>query len=140
MQLDIVTPERRLRSLKSEEVALPCDVTSVIVPGVEGQFEVLPGHAPFLTILGTGLLTFNTGKKSIELMVSGGFCEVDRDNVTIMCEAAALAEDVEKSSEEQAHTRFQQELASLGPVSADDESFKKNKADVERAATKLLLK
>lgn len=140
MELNIVTPERQLTSVPETSVSLPADVTSVIVPGDEGQFEVLPGHAPFLTILGTGVLTFTTGGKSVDLMVSGGFCEVDRDQVSVMCEEFALPTEVQKADEEAAHTRLQQELASMGPVAADDEGFQKKKAEVERAATKLMLK
>ncbi len=140
MELNIVTPQRQLTRVPETSISLPADVSSVIVPGEEGQFEVLPGHSPFLTMLGTGLLTFTTGGKDVHLMVSKGFCEVDRDKVSVMCEEFALASEVDKAGEEAAHTRLQQELAALGPVSADDESFQQKKAEVERAATKLMLK
>jgi len=139
MQLDIVTPERRLHSLQSEDVHLPCAVDSVAVPGLLGQFEILPGHAPFVTMLGTGLLTFTIKGRKVDLMISGGFCEVDRDRVNILCEQAALKEEVERGHEEDVHTRFQRDLAQLGAVSDSDENYVRLKTEVDRAATKLTL-
>ena len=140
MELNIVTPQRQLTHIPETDISLPADVTSVVVPGEDGQFEVLSGHSPFLATLGTGLLTFSAGGKAVHLMVSKGFCEVDRDTISVMCEEYALATEVEKADEEAAHTRLQQELAALGPVAADDDGFLHKKAQVERAATKLLLK
>jgi F-type H+-transporting ATPase subunit epsilon len=139
VQLDIVTPERRVHSLKSSDVNLPCTVDSVAIPGLLGQFEVLPGHAPFVTMLGTGLLTFHVAGRKVDIMISGGFCEVDRDSVNILCEKAALREEIERSVEEEAHTRFQRDLASLGAVSEDDENYQHLKSEVDQAATKLTL-
>lgn len=139
MILDIVTPERRLKSLSNTDVDLPCEVKRVSVPGKEGLFEVLPGHAPFLTLLGTGILAFETDSRRVELMVSGGFCDVDRDNVTVMCEQAALPEEIDRAVEQGAHTKAQQALAALGPVSATSPDFLRLKAETERAASKLTL-
>lgn len=139
MQLDIVTPERRVHSLTSADVVLPCKVDSVTIPGLMGQFEVLPGHAPFVTMLGTGLLTFQIAGRKVDVMISGGFCEVDRDSVNILCEKAALKDEIERSVEEEAHTRYQRELAALGAVSEDDEGYQHLKSEVDRAATKLTL-
>jgi F-type H+-transporting ATPase subunit epsilon len=137
MQLDIVTPDRRMHSLETEEVRLPADVTRVQIPGKEGQFEVLPGHAPFLALLGTGVLTFETAGKEIHLMVSGGFADVDRDRVTVMCEHAALTEEIEAGDEEKSLADAERRLAEMGAVAAEDEEFTRLRGEAERAAAKL---
>lgn len=130
MQLEIVTPDRRV---------VVEQTTDVIIPAKEGELEVLSGHAPVLAVLGTGVLSFVHQGKSTRLMVSGGFFEVDNERVTLMCEAAALQSDVHKDSENNALREAEQKLLALGPVATDDATFLVRKAEVERAAAKLTL-
>lgn len=139
MLLDIVTPDRRLRSVESTDVRLPVETDDVVLPGIEGEFEVLPGHAPFLTLLGTGILSFKANGKTVRLMVSGGFAEIDREKVTVMCEAAALPEEVEAGAEEKSLAEAERRLAALGAVAFGDPEFKRLRAEAERAASKLRL-
>lgn len=140
MKLDIVTPERRLKSVTNTDIDLPCEVKLVIVPGAEGQFEVLPGHAPVLALLGNGALTFETeAGKRISLEVSGGFCEVDDERVTVMCQAGTLPEEIDLEDERRRHAESTKTLAQMGAVGVDDEEFKRVRAEVERATTKLTL-
>jgi F-type H+-transporting ATPase subunit epsilon len=130
MQLEIVTPDRRV---------VVGETTDVVVPGIEGEFEVLPGHAPFLTVLGTGVLSFTYKGKETRLMVSGGYVEVDGDVVTLMAESAALAEEVVREDANKALYDAEQKLKQLGPVSMEDEGFQQLRAEVDRAAAKLTL-
>jgi len=139
MILDIVTPTRRLHSLESEHLRLPVETERVRVPGNAGEFEILPGHAPYLAKIGTGLLSFDVAGKEILLMVSGGFCDVDRDRVTIMCESAALPEEVETGDAEQELQSAEKGLAELGTVSFDNESYTTLRTEAERATAKLRL-
>lgn len=139
MILDIVTPSRRLHSLATEAVRLPMETARVVVPGQEGEFEVLPGHAPFLTLLGTGLLTFEANGKDVQLMVSGGFCDVDHDRITVMCESAALPEEIEAEREQRSLQDTEKQLSELGAVSSEDEDFQRLRTEAERAASKLRL-
>ena len=132
MHLEIVTPDRRVTVGETEDV---------VVPGVEGEFEVLPGHAAFLSALGTGILSFKAkdAHAPMRLMVSGGFVEVDRDRVTIMCESAALSEEVKREDASKALYDAEQKLKHLGAVSVEDEGFQVLRAEVDRAAAKLTL-
>jgi len=79
LQLNIVTPEKPVASEEVEEVT---------VPGINGEFGVLPQHTTFLTRLGEGPLTYRTGGKETTLRVSGGFCEVCEDRVTVLADQA----------------------------------------------------
>lgn len=139
MLLDIVTPDRRVRSIQNADVRLPLETDDVVLPGINGEFEVLPGHAPFITLLGTGVLAFKAGNQSVRLMVSGGFAEVDRDRVTVMCEAAALPEEVEAGEEEKSLADLERRIQELGSVATADEEFGRLKAEAERAAARLRL-
>jgi len=130
MQLDIVTPDRKV---------VVGETSDVVVPGLEGEFEVLPGHAPFLSLLGTGILSFKQGGRDVRLMVSGGYVEVDSDHVIVLCESAALAEEVSREEANKQLYEAEQKLKSLGPVASEDETFQGLRAEVDRAAAKLTL-
>ena len=139
MILDIVTPARRLKSFESKDVDLPCETKSIILPGKAGQLEILEGHEAMLATLGTGVLDFETGGKRVQVMVSGGFFEIDRDKVTVLCEDAALAEEVHAGDTRDAHNQLQQQLADMGATELEDPEFSRLKAETERAASKLSL-
>jgi len=80
--LEIVTPER---SLVREEV------DEVQVPGAEGYFGVLPGHAPLLAMLKSGELWYRIGSRRETVPIAGGFVEVLPDRVTVLAEVAESA-------------------------------------------------
>ena len=85
LQFDLVSPERLLLS---EEVDM------VTLPGSEGDFGVLPGHAPVLSTLKSGVVEVKgVDEEFSRLFVRGGFAEVNGDKVTVLAEeATALAE------------------------------------------------
>ena len=130
MQLDIVTPDRRVVVGKADDV---------VIPAKEGEIDVLPGHAPFLGMLGTGVLRFVAEGKTHRLMVSGGFIEVENDRVVLMCESASLAAEVSVESEKKSLQDLEKQLASLGASASDDESYLRLKAEVDRSAARLTL-
>ena len=82
LQFELVTPERLVRS---DEVHM------VVVPGVEGEFGVMAGHAPFMTTLKDGeLKVYKTAGASVEtIAVSGGFAEDGDKGLTVLAEAAS---------------------------------------------------
>jgi F-type H+-transporting ATPase subunit epsilon len=126
MKLEIVTPDRLLLSTQSD---------AITVPGIEGQIEVLDGHAPLLSALGTGVLSFvSPDGKGVRLMISGGFCEVDIDHITVLADDAALPEDVDAPDVPKTLEKMQADLRALKPDEAD---FHRLSAEVERAAAKL---
>jgi F-type H+-transporting ATPase subunit epsilon len=96
-RLDVVTPDR---------VVLSEDVVSVVAPGVEGYLGVLPGHAPLVTELGIGALTYRPprGGEST-LAVSGGFMEVARDRTTVLADAAERPEEIDVARAQRARER-----------------------------------
>jgi len=102
LTLEIATPTRLV-------VAEPVD--EVVAPGIEGYFGVLPGHAPFLTTLGVGEVTYRAGRDERHLAVSGGFAEVRNDKVIVLADAAERPDEIDRARAEQARQRAEQRLA-----------------------------
>jgi F-type H+-transporting ATPase subunit epsilon len=105
IQLIVVTPERQL---------LHETVVEVTVPGLDGELGILPGHAPLITELGIGELTYRatTGGQPIPLAILAGFAEVLPDRVTILAETAERATEIDLGRAEAALDRAQKRLAS----------------------------
>jgi F-type H+-transporting ATPase subunit epsilon len=81
LHFELVTPEKLLRSE---------DVHMVVVPGTEGEFGVLAGHAPFMSVVRSGDLTIYSGPNTVagRIHVEGGFAEVNERGLTVLAEAA----------------------------------------------------
>jgi len=81
LQFELVTPERQV---------MAADVHMVVVPGTEGEFGVMAGHAPFMTTLRDGeLAVYRTAGAAPErIIVSGGFAEVGDRGLTVLAERA----------------------------------------------------
>ncbi len=78
-----------------EELIYEGDVTSIRAPGVEGNFEILAGHMPFLTVLEVGEIRIQEGAAPQLLATSGGVFEVLRTGVTVLVETAEWASEID---------------------------------------------
>ena len=83
---ELVSPERLLESSEAD---------MVVVPGSEGDFGVLPGHAPIISTLRPGVIeVYDAGTVRQRIMVTGGFAEVSNDRLTVLVEEAMPLADV----------------------------------------------
>ncbi len=103
LHLEIVTPDK---------LVLSTDVDYIGAPGVDGEFGILSKHISLLSALALGKLYFKQGAKTSWVFVSGGFLEVADNKVSILAEAAELAEDIDKARAEEAQKRASDYLAS----------------------------
>jgi len=112
------------------------DVDIVNAPGYGGDFGVLAHHAPFLSTIKTGLLSYEAGKKREYLMVSGGFCEVSNNKVTFLVESADFGHEIDVERAMRAKERAEKRLAQ---ASAHDESINVVRAEaaLQRALIRL---
>ncbi len=85
-KFELVSPERILVSE---------DVDQVVLPGTEGDFAVLVGHAPFVSTLRPGVLDVTAGATRKRLLVKGGFAEVDPTRLTVLAEQAFDVADLD---------------------------------------------
>lgn len=104
LQFDLVSPEKKLFS---------APVAMVTLPGTEGDFGVLPGHAPFISTMRVGIIdvyeTDNTVSR--RMLVTGGIVEVNPDSCTVLAEEATPLEDVSVESLGVEHTKLTERLA-----------------------------
>jgi F-type H+-transporting ATPase subunit epsilon len=105
IELVVVTPEKQLLRQSAKEVQLP---------GADGYLGILPGHAPLITELGIGELSYHdpSGKESAHLAIIRGFAEVLPDRVTVLAETAEFAEEIDIARAEAAKARAEQRLSS----------------------------
>src|ERR1051325_10362432 len=102
LTLEIVTPDRALVAEQVDEVQ---------VPGSEGYFGVLPGHAPLLSSLQVGELWYRTGQEKHYLAIAFGFVEVLPTRVTVLAQLAERAQDIDVARAEAAKRRAEERLA-----------------------------
>jgi F-type H+-transporting ATPase subunit epsilon len=112
LRLEFVTPERAIVHEYVDEVELPGD---------EGFFGVLPGHAPLLAALKTGPMWYRKGAEKRFAFVAGGFAEVLPDRVAVLAHVAERAEDIDTQRAEAAKRRAEEELARPPVVDFDAE-------------------
>ena len=81
LHFELVTPEKLVRSE---------DVHMVVVPGTEGDFAVLAGHAPFMSVVRSGEIAVHAtaGAAPVRIHVEGGFAEVSEQGLTVLAEQA----------------------------------------------------
>ncbi len=106
MLLEVVTPERQLISETVGEVQLP---------GRDGYLGILPGHAPLLTELGIGVLSYRTAGETHYAIVIRGFAEVLADRVIVLAEVAERAEEIDADRARAALERAEKRLAKPDP-------------------------
>ena len=123
--LEVATPSR---------LVIAEQVDEVVVPGIEGYFGVLPGHAAFLTTLGIGELTYRIGRDEHHAAVAGGFCEVRNDKVIVLADSAERPEEIDRARAESARERAERRLAGR---SESDVDYVRAIAALARALTRL---
>jgi len=102
LSVHIVTAER--------EVYAEEGVDEVVAPGSEGEFTVLPHHAPLLTMIKPGIMRIVKGNEETVTTITGGFLEVRDNRVTILADAAERVEEIDVARAEEARLRAQRSL------------------------------
>ncbi len=125
IELQVVTPEKHVLSE---------NVQSLEMPGKDGYLGILPGHAPLITLLGVGTLTYHKGSETRYLTVIEGFAEVLPDRVIVLAENSERAEEIDVARSRAALERAQAEAAKPGISEGEAE---KTEAEIERATARL---
>jgi len=127
IQLEIVTPQKRLLSQS---------VDTVRAPGEDGSFGVLPGHTPYVVALQPGALTLTTGGRESHYFIGGGFAQVQDDRVIVLAESAESVESIDLARAEAALAEAQRHLKTLRE---EDDRFLQERARVQRATARIAL-
>jgi F-type H+-transporting ATPase subunit epsilon len=125
LTLEIVTPER---------VTFKGVVDEVTIPGTEGEFGVLKGHAPLLSSVEFGELSFIRDHAKTRYAVHSGYAEVSSSRVTVLVESAERADQIDRERAMRARERAEEKLTKL---SKDDSEFERARLALIRAITRL---
>ena len=123
-QLEIVTPSRLLVKDAAEEAQ---------IPGLSGYLGILPGHAPLITELAVGVITYKASGATHTLSVAWGFAEVLQDKVTILAETAERPQEIDVERAQKAKDRAEQRLKSSDP----QVDFTRAEGALQRVETRL---
>lgn len=110
LQVDIVTPEKVVFSGPADEIA---------APGVGGEFDVLPDHALFLSLLRAGIVTVRTKGATKRFVVGRGFAEAGPDRVVLLTDSCEAAEGVDKAAAQKMLEKADGVIADSAPDSEE---------------------
>ena len=128
IDLEIVTPERKLLSVPAREV---------VVPGLQGYFGVLPGHAPFLTKLGIGEISYKDDTGTHYLAAADGFVEVLPTRVTILARLCEPAREIDIERAREAKRRAEETMKQAAKLS--DQDMLMAELSLKKALTRLMV-
>jgi F-type H+-transporting ATPase subunit epsilon len=119
VQFELVSPER---------LVLSAEVDMVVVPGADGDFGVLPGHAPLISNVRPGVISvYNDRVIEARVFVAGGFAEVSNSRLTVLTEDAVVLDEIDRAG---ADARLAAAREAL-----DDATDDRAKAEAEKAVT-----
>ncbi|HXX58425.1 MAG TPA: F0F1 ATP synthase subunit epsilon [Thermodesulfovibrionales bacterium] len=123
LRLDVITPYG---------IIFSDDVDEFTAVGSEGEFGVLPGHAPFVTILRVGMLTYKSGNQTGYIFVNSGYAGVRADRTLILADSAERSEDIDVERAKAALKRAEERLKQAEKI-----DFARATAAVERATIRV---
>lgn len=125
--LNVVTPEKR--------IVINQEIDEVTVPGYRGELNILPGHAPLITTLSTGLLRWKVkGQLEKSAVISWGYCEVGPHGVEILADLAELPEEIDAQDAQKALVDAEKRLLN---ESLDDVTWNALQRDIARHQAEL---
>src|SRR3569832_1257316 len=101
-RFDLVSPEKK---------AFSGEVDQVVVPGVEGDFGVLAGHAPVVAAIRPGILTVITGGLKQKIIVLGGIAEMSDKGLTVLADVATSIDELDRAQFAETFTEMEAKLA-----------------------------
>ena len=126
MDLSILTPHRKL--VESESI------DELFAPGYQGELNILPNHANFVTKLGTGVLRWKTGGTWKRATISYGLMEIFDGHISVLADVSELGTDIDVNRAKTAEIKARQKIEQGG---LDDENFRKHQLKLERAVARI---
>lgn len=124
MKLTLLTPEKK--------IVMGQEIDEILVPAHNGELDILPGHAPLMTLLSTGILRWRL-KGSTEfnkIVVSWGYCEVNPEGVIVLADSSVAADEVQSEA-------FKSEIKTLETKLSADASDEAVRKETQRRLAEL---
>ncbi len=128
IKLEIVTPEKRV---------LDAEVDSVTIPTASGEAAILQNHAPLISALKPGIVSYTAKGATDKLVISGGFIEVNSNSVSVLADTAESADEIDSASAKSDLDAAEKALSSAGMIAAEDASVYRDKVDLAAARLRL---
>jgi F-type H+-transporting ATPase subunit epsilon len=128
IKFKIVTPERTVFKEEIDQITLPV---------ADGQVTILPNHRSYIASLKAGEICFKKDGKEVEMAISGGFIEFDKNNLVVLADAADRVEEIDIEKAEAAKKRAEELMKSRQTM--DDEEYAKVAAAIEHESAKINL-
>ncbi|MER3433096.1 MAG: F0F1 ATP synthase subunit epsilon [Leptolyngbya sp. ERB_1_1] len=123
----VIAPDKTVWDSSAEEV---------ILPSTTGQLGILSGHAPLLTALETGVLRVRSDKSWFPIAIMGGFAEVEKNEVTVLVNAAERGESINREAARTAYTEAEAKFAQADQSGSKQEKLQASQA-LKRARVRL---
>ena len=120
LKLEIVTPEKRV---------FDAEVDSVTVPTASGEAGILPNHAPLISAVKPGILSYAIKGVTDKLAVSGGFVEVNSQKVSVLVDSAETADEIDVDAARTLRESVEKSIQADGLVSSDNSDEKQEALD-----------
>lgn len=127
LNLEIVTPEKKVFS---------DTVDAVTVPTESGEVGILNNHAPLISTLKPGILSYTRGGTNERMVIAGGFLEVSENNVSVLADIAETANDIDVEAARSEREKLEKEL---GAWKGTEEEFETRREQLEKAQARLQL-
>jgi F-type H+-transporting ATPase subunit epsilon len=127
LKLVVVTPEKKV---------VEADVDQVEMPGELGYLGILPGHAPLISLLKTGVLTYRGAGGEKSLALSSGFVEVANDAVSVLADLAEEPSQIDVGAAEQDRSRAEEDLKTASRETLDEIKTRLELAQARLAVTR----
>lgn len=96
-----------------DKISFSGEVDQVDVPGAEGDFGVLAGHAPLIALLRPGMMKVYVADEQTQFVVLGGFAEISPDGLTVLADVATSLEDLDRVALQRQITELEQDLKEM---------------------------
>ncbi len=130
---EVITGKLSLEIVTPEKIVVVKEVDEVVLPGLEGEFGVLPGHTPFLSALKVGEMFYRDGDTVEHLAVSWGYVEVTGGTVKVLAETAEKATEIDLGRAELVRTDAEKILT----AGKEDPEYEKAKVRLEKAVIRV---
>ncbi len=128
LKLEVVTPERKV---------VDTEVDSVSVPTASGEAGILPNHAPLISALKPGILSYSAKGSSEKLAISGGFVEVNGSNVSVLATTAATAADINIDEAKAERDAAEKALSSVATSAVEETESYREALDAANARVQI---
>jgi F-type H+-transporting ATPase subunit epsilon len=119
--------------IQPQKIVLEAEYDHIIIPGIDGDFGIEPGHTPFITVLRPGIIELFDNDQVTRFAVHDGYVTVENNLITLLCEVIEKADEIDKSRAEASRKRAEDRIKSQ----KEDVDYRRAEISLKRAMARL---